>query len=83
MPLNFGVVVKESKSMPPKAEGGRFRSKIAGDMASMLGISKKMCVLYQIVTGCVRKRCVLRTMDEVSDFGPAWSSLVIWWLDEG
>ena len=83
MPLNFGVVVKESKSMPPKAEGGRFRSKIAGDMASMLDISKTMCVLYEIVTVCVRKRFVLRMMDEVSEFGPAWSSLVIWWLDEG
>jgi hypothetical protein len=38
MPGNLGVVVKESKSMPPRAEGGRFSSRTAGVMVSIMNI---------------------------------------------
>ena len=36
MPRNFGVVVKERRSMPPSAEGGRFSRRIVGVGESIL-----------------------------------------------
>jgi hypothetical protein len=62
MPWNFGVVVKERRSMPPRAEGGRFSSRIAGVMASMLDALCQKC-----------RKVVEVTTSEVFDGGRAQS----------